>query len=76
MTEPEIVYDRATDTLMIGVSDEPGVEAYEPVPGVIVTVDADGDVTTLEFMGKVRERFAPLIDHFLAVELRQARRAG
>ena len=77
MEEPDIYYDAPSGTLSIRVSDTPSVESYEPVPGVMVAVNAEGDMTSMEFMGKVRERFAPVIDAFLAeARAQHARRAS
>ncbi|MEX2598744.1 MAG: hypothetical protein WD533_03720 [Dehalococcoidia bacterium] len=44
---------------------------------MVIAVDEAGDVTAIEFMGEVRERFAPLIDYFLAEQReQQTRRAS
>lgn len=65
MDFPEVYYDREEDILSVQVSDKLNKESYRPCPGVVVTVDEDRDATLIEFIGPVREWFAPLIDALL-----------
>jgi uncharacterized protein YuzE len=61
MKYPDIFYDPETDTLGIEFSGAERKESYEVAPGVWVTVGKDDDPVLIEFMGPVREWFAPLI---------------
>lgn len=62
MRDPEVFYDPETDTLGVEFSSAERKESYEAAAGVWVTVGKDDRVVLIEFMGPVREWFAPLID--------------
>jgi hypothetical protein len=73
---PQFDYEPKTDTLAVQLSAEPIVDTIEPATGVLVSLDKDQRPVLIEFMGPVREWFAPLIDHFLAEAEQRTRRAG
>ncbi|MEX2598443.1 MAG: DUF2283 domain-containing protein [Dehalococcoidia bacterium] len=62
MNGPDIHYDEQSDTLSILLGEASDTVSYEPVPGVIVTVDAQQRVVAIEFEGEVQQRFASLIE--------------
>ena len=77
MGAPQFDYEPETDTFAVQLSAAPIVDTIEPATGVIVSLDKDQRPVLIEFMGPVREWFAPLIDHFLAeARVQQTRRAS
>jgi uncharacterized protein YuzE len=43
-----LFYDSKTDSLYIDLNQRPGVDALEIVPGVVIDVDADGQVVGID----------------------------
>lgn len=54
-----VVYDSATDTLTIIVSESPIAESDEDKPGVILDYDAAGNIVSLEILDASRRVAQP-----------------
>ena len=61
MGKASVYYDPATDSLSINLAGKPAAESEEVADDVIVGYDDQNRVVLIEFMGGVRQMFAPLI---------------
>lgn len=62
MKYPEVRYVYDEDILAVQLTGEQIKYTIEPAPGVYVSVDHEERPVLIEFMGPVREWFAPLIE--------------
>lgn len=61
MGKAKVFYDPSTDSMSINLVDRPAADNEEIAENVIVGYDKDNNVVLIEFMGGVRDLFAPLI---------------
>jgi hypothetical protein len=61
MKYPRFDYEPVTDTLSVQLSADVIEASIEPAPGVVISVDVNQRPVLIEFVGPVRDWFAPFL---------------